>query len=432
MTNGDLNRKLRMALVGGGQGAFIGRVHATAAVLDNRAALVAGALSSDPQKAKASAPDYDIPAGSRLRLVSRSWSQKEKALPADQRIDFVSVATPNHTHFEIAKAAVEAGFNVMCDKPMTFDLAQAEKLAGAVDKSGVVFAVTHNYTGYPLVRQAREMILAGELGEINAIRSFYIQGWLRTRPGAGEPEAGLLADRSDQERRGRLLWRHRHARLQPGPLHDRPVARRDQLPSEDVRPGPQARRLRHGGDPLRERRAGHGHRLADQPRPRERPVHRDRRHEGLAAMAAGGAQPDDPPPQRPAARHLHPRSQRAVHQPSGARPPAACPAAIPRRSSKPSPTSTASPTTTWRCGPPARSSSGPTRSIPTSTTASRGCTSSSSPSPAASKGAPGCRSSTRGPGSKAALPPLSFAAGLPAATLDVPAGKLNGEPELVQ
>jgi predicted dehydrogenase len=179
-TNGSLNRKLRMALCGGGQGAFIGRVHATAAVLDNRAALVAGALSSNPEKAKASAPDYDIPAdrayGSITELV-----QKERALPADKRVDFVSVATPNHTHFEIAKAAAEAGFNVICDKPLTFDLAQAEALAEAVDKSGVVFAVTHNYTGYPLVRQAREMILGGELGEINAVRSCYIQGWLRTR-----------------------------------------------------------------------------------------------------------------------------------------------------------------------------------------------------------------------------------------------------------
>ncbi len=179
-TNGELSRKLRMGLVGGGQGAFIGRVHAIAAVLDNRAALVAGALSSDPQKAKASAPDFDIPPA-RAYGSYKELFDKEKALPADQRIDFVSVATPNHTHYEIALAAVEAGFNVMCDKPMTFDLSQAEKLAEAVDKSGVVFAVTHNYTGYPLVRQARQMILGGELGEINAVRSCYIQGWLRSR-----------------------------------------------------------------------------------------------------------------------------------------------------------------------------------------------------------------------------------------------------------
>lgn len=179
-TNGDLNRKLRQALVGGGQGAFIGRVHCTAAVLDNRAALVAGALSSNPDKAKASAADYDIPPerayGSYQELIA-----SESKLPADKRIDFVSIATPNHTHFEIASAAVAAGFNVVCDKPMTFDLAQAEKLSAAVAKSGVVFAVSHNYTGYPLVRQARDMILGGELGEINAIRSNYIQGWLRTR-----------------------------------------------------------------------------------------------------------------------------------------------------------------------------------------------------------------------------------------------------------
>jgi predicted dehydrogenase len=179
-TNGDLNRKLRMALVGGGQGAFIGRVHATAAVMDNRAAIVAGALSSTPEKAKASAPDYDIPAerayGSYIELI-----ETEAKLPADRRIDFVSVTTPNHVHFDVAKRACEAGLNVMCDKPMTFDLAQAEDLVKVVEKSGVVFAVTHNYTGAPLVRQAREMIAAGELGEIQAVRSFYIQGWLRSR-----------------------------------------------------------------------------------------------------------------------------------------------------------------------------------------------------------------------------------------------------------
>lgn len=193
-TNGALNRKLRMALVGGGQGAFIGRVHCTAAVLDNRAVLVAGALSSDAAKAKASAPDYDITAerayGSYRELIDR-----ERQLPADQRADFVSVTTPNHTHFEIAKAAIDAGFNVICDKPMTFDLAQAEALCQAVEKSGVVFALTHNYTGYPLVRQAREMILNGELGEIQAVRAFYIQGWLRTRlESTGQKQASWRTD----------------------------------------------------------------------------------------------------------------------------------------------------------------------------------------------------------------------------------------------
>lgn len=176
--NAPLNRKLRMGLVGGGQGSFIGKVHSLAACLDNRATVVAGALSSDPARAKASAPDYDIAA-------DRAYGSYQEMLAAEakrsDKIDFVSVTTPNHTHYEIARAAVDAGFNVVCDKPLTFDLKQAEQLAEAVGRSGVVFAVTHNYTGYPLVRQAREMVRNGEVGEVQATRAFYVQGWLRTR-----------------------------------------------------------------------------------------------------------------------------------------------------------------------------------------------------------------------------------------------------------
>src|SRR5947209_2348369 len=123
--NPPLGRKLRMGLVGGG---FIGRVHAIAAALDGRATLVAGALSSDPVRSRALAPEYGISPqrayGSYQEMVAA-----ESGLPPDERIDFVTVATPNHTHFEIAKAFVEAGFNVLCDKPMTFDLPQAEELA---------------------------------------------------------------------------------------------------------------------------------------------------------------------------------------------------------------------------------------------------------------------------------------------------------------
>jgi predicted dehydrogenase len=192
--NAPLNRKLRMGLVGGGQGAFIGRVHSIAAQLDNLATLVAGALSSDAARAKASAGDYDIKPerayGSYKEMIAT-----ESKLPHDERIDFVSVATPNHTHFEIAKAFAEADFNVMCDKPLTFDLTQAEELAKVVQKTGVVFGVTHNYTGYPLVRQARDMVRAGELGEINAVRAFYVQGWLRTRlEKEGQKQAGWRTD----------------------------------------------------------------------------------------------------------------------------------------------------------------------------------------------------------------------------------------------
>jgi predicted dehydrogenase len=178
--NAPLNRKLRMGLVGGGQGSFIGRVHSIAACLDNRAVLVAGALSSDAQRSKASAPSYGIE-DSRAYGSYEAMLDAESKLPTGERIDFVSITTPNHTHYEIAKAAVGAGFNVVCDKPMTFDLAQAEDLLKTVEASDVIFALSHNYTGYPLVRMAREMILSGELGEIQAIRAQYIQGWLRTK-----------------------------------------------------------------------------------------------------------------------------------------------------------------------------------------------------------------------------------------------------------
>ncbi|HWL06808.1 MAG TPA: Gfo/Idh/MocA family oxidoreductase [Planctomicrobium sp.] len=178
--NGSLNRKLKMALIGGGQGSFIGRVHSTAAVLDNRAELVAGALSSNAERSKASAPSYDIKPerayGSYQELID-----EELKRPEGDRVDFITVATPNHMHFPVAKAAVEAGLNVICDKPLTFDLPEAEELAKIVEKNKVVFAVTHNYTGYPLVRQIRELVQSGELGEVQAIRSQYIQGWLRTK-----------------------------------------------------------------------------------------------------------------------------------------------------------------------------------------------------------------------------------------------------------
>lgn len=176
--NPPLQRKLRMALIGGGRGSFIGRVHVLAARLDGRAELVAGALSSDPVKARASAADYELPTD----RAYPSWQEllaTEQRRASDERLDFVTIATPNHTHFEIARAFVAAGFAVVCDKPMTIDLAQAEELAALVRQTGVVFAVTHNYTGYPLVRQARERIRHGEIGDVQAVRLHYLQGSLR-------------------------------------------------------------------------------------------------------------------------------------------------------------------------------------------------------------------------------------------------------------
>lgn len=192
--NGTFNRKLNMGLIGGGVGSFIGKVHSIAACLDNRAVLAAGAFSSDPEKSKLSAEDYGV-SKSRAYGSYQQMIEEELNLPDGQRIDFASITTPNHTHFTIAKAFLEAGFNVVCDKPMTLTLQEAEELASIVEKNSLIFGLTHNYTGYPLVRQAREMIQRGELGEIQAIRAFYIQGWLRTRlENSGQKQASWRTD----------------------------------------------------------------------------------------------------------------------------------------------------------------------------------------------------------------------------------------------
>ena len=171
----DLPQTLRMALVGGGGAGFIGKVHTTAATLDRQAVLVAGALSSNPDRAAAAARQFGI---ARAYGSYQELLDTERQLPDGQRVDFVSIATPNHTHCEIACAALEAGFHVVCDKPMTTNLADADKMVDAVSRSGRVFALTHNYSGYPLMRQAREMILGGEIGEIIAVRAAYAQGWM--------------------------------------------------------------------------------------------------------------------------------------------------------------------------------------------------------------------------------------------------------------
>jgi predicted dehydrogenase len=171
------NRKLRYGMIGGGLGAFIGPVHRMAAGLDGEAELVAGAFSSNAAKSRKSGGALCLdPArayGSYQELIS-----EESRRPASERLDFVSIVTPNNTHFEIAAACLRAGFNVICDKPMTMSLAESKALASIVAKSRKVFALTHNYTGYPMVKQARFMVKRGDLGPINKIVVEYPQGWL--------------------------------------------------------------------------------------------------------------------------------------------------------------------------------------------------------------------------------------------------------------
>lgn len=170
---------LQLGMIGGGQGAFIGAVHRHAAALDGRWRLVAGALSSTREKSLASAtalglsPDRSY--GSWRELIDR-----ERARPADERVDAVTVVTPNATHFEICSALLDAGFNVIVDKPMVTTVEHARALEAAAAKSKTIFAVTYNYTGYPMVRQAAALVRSGALGPIRKVVVEYHQGWLAT------------------------------------------------------------------------------------------------------------------------------------------------------------------------------------------------------------------------------------------------------------
>jgi predicted dehydrogenase len=171
------SRKLRMGMVGGGKDAFIGAVHRLAANLDGRIELVAGAFSSNPAKSRESG-EHLLLNPNRVYDTYEAMAQAETKLPAHQRIDFVSIVTPNFAHFPAARTFLQAGFNVVCDKPMTLNLDEALELREVVRKSGKVFALTHNYTGYPMVKEARELVNSGEIGKILKIVAEYPQGWL--------------------------------------------------------------------------------------------------------------------------------------------------------------------------------------------------------------------------------------------------------------
>jgi predicted dehydrogenase len=166
-----------MGMVGGGKDAFIGAVHRLAANLDGRIELVAGAFSSNPAKSRESG-EHLLLNPNRVYDTYEAMAQAETKLPAHQRIDFVSIVTPNFAHFPAARTFLQAGFNVVCDKPMTLNLDEALELREVVRKSGKVFALTHNYTGYPMVKEARELVNSGEIGKILKIVAEYPQGWL--------------------------------------------------------------------------------------------------------------------------------------------------------------------------------------------------------------------------------------------------------------
>lgn len=171
-----MNRKLRMGMVGGGRGAFIGAVHRMAANLDGKIELIAGCFSSDPEKSKLSGEDFFLDS-SRVYSSYEAMAKAEGARPLGDRIDFVTIVARNDLHYPVAKAFLEAGIHVICEKPLAFSLAEAKELKKLVDQSGLVFALTHNYTGYPMVKEARAMVKAGKLGRILKIVAEYPQGY---------------------------------------------------------------------------------------------------------------------------------------------------------------------------------------------------------------------------------------------------------------
>ena len=195
--NTSAQPKLRLGMVGGGQGAFIGEVHRIAARLDDRYELLAGALSSDPQRAAASAVDIGIDA-------DRSYESFEDmaVMEADREdgIEVATIVTPNHLHYCAASAMLRAGIHVICDKPLTATLAQAEELAELANKSGLLFAVTYNYSAYPMVRLARQLVAQGRLGDIRIVQVEYPQDWLATN--IEDDDQKQAAWRTDPEKAG--------------------------------------------------------------------------------------------------------------------------------------------------------------------------------------------------------------------------------------
>jgi predicted dehydrogenase len=189
-----MKRKLRFGMIGGGRGAFIGAVHRLVAIMDGKAELVAGCFSSNPETSRLTGQDLMLDP-TRVYSTYAEMAKAESKRPAISRLDFIVIVTPNHQHFPPAKLFLESGFNVVCDKPATFDLAEAKKLREIVRKTKKVFVLTHNYTGNAMVKQARELVKAGRLGKIRKVIVEYPQGWLYQRlERTGQKQASWRSD----------------------------------------------------------------------------------------------------------------------------------------------------------------------------------------------------------------------------------------------
>ncbi len=200
LNQNPMNRKLRMGMIGGGRGAFIGAVHRIAALMDGQIDLVCGCFSQNPENSLASGRSYFLP-DNRIYPTYQEMFASEQQLPEGERMDFVVIVTPNHVHFDPAMMALDAGFHVVLDKPMTFTLDEALKLKAKVEETGLVFALTHTYSGYPAVKQARQMVAEGKLGNIRKILVEYPQGWLSAKlEDSGNAQASW---RTDPKRSGK-------------------------------------------------------------------------------------------------------------------------------------------------------------------------------------------------------------------------------------
>ncbi len=195
-----MNRKLRMGMVGGGTDAFIGAIHRLAALMDNHIELVCGCFSIDPEISKTSGKQYFIP-DERVYENYQEMFEKEAKLPEGERMDFVTIVTPNHVHFDPAIMALDNGFHVVLDKPITFTLEEALNLKEKLDETGLTFALTHTYSGYPAVKHAKKMVADGDFGKIRKVFVEYPQGWLSSKlEDTGNPQASW---RTDPKRSGK-------------------------------------------------------------------------------------------------------------------------------------------------------------------------------------------------------------------------------------
>ncbi len=193
--SGSSGRKVRMGMIGGGEGAFIGAVHRMAAELDGEIELVCGAFSSDPERSRRSGESLYRLTPDRCYADYVTLFEAEAALDAEHRMDFVTIATPNHLHFDAARRAIEAGFHVVCDKPVTHRLEDALALSSLLEGSDCLFCLTHNYTGYPMIREARALVASGALGNLRRADCEYLQGWLSVaEESAGNKQAEWRTD----------------------------------------------------------------------------------------------------------------------------------------------------------------------------------------------------------------------------------------------